>query len=101
MIITAGRPGGQPCWSEPRTRFSARTLPMAAPDTGTGQVLRGRISPTCRDTLRVRLGGGGGAAPGAQQNTQTPPRGGGAPPAPFPVREGRGGRHGTRLAGRT
>jgi serine/threonine-protein kinase HipA len=28
---------------------------MAAPDTGTGQVLRGRISPTCRDTLRVRL----------------------------------------------
>jgi hypothetical protein len=27
----------------------------AAPDTGTGQVLRGRISPTCRDTLRVRL----------------------------------------------
>ena len=28
---------------------------MAAPDTGTGQVLRGRIWPTCRDTLRVQL----------------------------------------------
>ena len=25
MIITAGRPGEQPCWSEPWTRFSART----------------------------------------------------------------------------
>ena len=25
MIITAGRLGEQPCWSEPRTRFSART----------------------------------------------------------------------------
>jgi DNA-binding GntR family transcriptional regulator len=27
VIITAGRPGGQPCWSEPWTRFSARTGP--------------------------------------------------------------------------
>ena len=25
MIITAGRPGEQPCWSQPRTGFSART----------------------------------------------------------------------------
>ncbi len=25
MIITTGRQGGQPCWSQPRTRFSART----------------------------------------------------------------------------
>ena len=25
MIITAGRPGEQPCWPEPRTRFPART----------------------------------------------------------------------------
>jgi hypothetical protein len=25
VIITAGRPGEQPCWSEPWTRFSART----------------------------------------------------------------------------
>ena len=25
MIISAGRPGEQPCWSEPWTTFSART----------------------------------------------------------------------------
>jgi hypothetical protein len=30
VIITAERPGEQPCWSEPWTRFSARTGPAAA-----------------------------------------------------------------------
>ncbi len=30
MIITAGRPGEQPRWSEPWTRFSARTRSRTA-----------------------------------------------------------------------
>jgi hypothetical protein len=39
-----------------------RGLPMAAPDTGTGQVLRGRISPAAAFILRGEGDGGEGQA---------------------------------------
>ena len=51
MIITAGRPGEQPCWSEPWTTFSARTIETIADLVGhkgtsvTERVYRHQLKP--------------------------------------------------------
>jgi hypothetical protein len=55
VIIAARAPGEQPCWSGPRTGFSARTRRRAAPAHPTDLIVAGSLARVDLATANVKM----------------------------------------------